>query len=127
MNYSFERILHWHKGHIQKAHDVRFQVVYKIPYRRARAWPSGCAQPLGRVRRASKGILHTSFQGDMNSMLNRTICPYVVPAECFVSSILNFEIVRAYPKSGCTVARFGIFNKVKVRFLFKPKFYFIVK
>ena len=28
-------------------------VVYKIPYRRARA------QPLGRVRRASKGILHT--------------------------------------------------------------------
>ena len=31
-------------------------VVYKIPYRRARAWPSGC---IGRVRRASKGILHT--------------------------------------------------------------------
>ena len=29
-------------------------VVYKIPYRRARAWPSG------RVRRASKGILHTT-------------------------------------------------------------------
>ena len=32
-------------------------LVYKIPYRRARAWPSGC---IGRVRRASKGILHTS-------------------------------------------------------------------
>ena len=31
-------------------------IVYKIPYRRARAWPSGC---IGRVRRASKGILHT--------------------------------------------------------------------
>ena len=31
--------------------------VYKIPYRRARAWPSGC---IGRVRRASKGILHTN-------------------------------------------------------------------
>ena len=29
-------------------------IVYKIPYRRARAWP------LGRVRRASKGILHTN-------------------------------------------------------------------
>ena len=29
-------------------------LVYKIPYRRARA------QPLGRVRRASKGILHTN-------------------------------------------------------------------
>ena len=29
------------------------ELVYKIPYRRARAWPSG------RVRRASKGILHT--------------------------------------------------------------------
>ena len=35
-----------------------FALVYKIPYRRARAWPSGC---IGRVRRASKGILHTSF------------------------------------------------------------------
>ena len=33
-------------------------VVYKIPYRRARAWPSGC---IGRVRRASKGILHTMY------------------------------------------------------------------
>ena len=32
-------------------------VVYKIPYRRARAWP-------GRVRRASKGILHTSIDGE---------------------------------------------------------------
>ena len=30
-------------------------LVYKIPYRRARAWP------LGRVRRASKGILHTTL------------------------------------------------------------------
>ena len=29
-----------------------FPLVYKIPYRRARAWPSA---------RASKGILHTSF------------------------------------------------------------------
>ena len=33
--------------------DAFLNVVYKIPYRRARAWPSG------RVRRASKGILHT--------------------------------------------------------------------
>ena len=32
---------------------ARAVVVYKIPYRRARAWPCG------RVRRASKGILHT--------------------------------------------------------------------
>ena len=30
-------------------------VVYKIPYRRARAWPSGCiVQPLGRVRARAK-------------------------------------------------------------------------
>ena len=33
-------------------------VVYKISYRRARAWPSGC---IGRVRRASKGFLHTTM------------------------------------------------------------------
>ena len=64
---------YWHKGHIQKAH-VRFQgEMYSmlnrticihvvlvecfvcIHYRRARA------RPLGRVRRASKGILHTMF------------------------------------------------------------------
>ena len=31
----------------------RLQIVYKIPYRRARAWSSV---------RASKGILHTSLQ-----------------------------------------------------------------
>ena len=90
----FELILseYWHKGHIQIAHDVR-------------------------------------FQGEMCSMLNRTICIYVFPAEyfCIFQVLLNFEIMRAYPKSGCTVARFGIFNKVKVRFLFKIKFYFIVK
>ena len=34
------------------------QVVYKIPYRRARAWPIGF-KPRAR---ASKGILHTSMQ-----------------------------------------------------------------
>ena len=33
------------------------------------------------------------------------------PRNVFVSSILNFEIVRAYPKTCCTVARFGIFTK----------------
>ena len=38
-------------------------LVYKIPYRRARAWP------LGRVRRASKGILHT--RGSHLSLLHR--------------------------------------------------------
>ena len=32
------------------------KVVYKIPYRRARA------QPLGRVHRASKGIFYTNMQ-----------------------------------------------------------------
>ena len=46
----------------------RPSVVYKIPYCRARAWPSGRVRARsakesyiqGRVRRASKGILHTS-------------------------------------------------------------------
>ena len=37
---------------------VRVTVVYKIPYRRA---PRLTYQPLGRVRCASKGILHTRF------------------------------------------------------------------
>ena len=31
----------------------------RYPIVARRAWPVGCAQPLGRVRRASKGILHT--------------------------------------------------------------------
>ena len=39
--------------------------VYKIPYRRARAWPSGC---IGRVRRASKGILHTKCARDQRNL-----------------------------------------------------------
>ena len=33
----------------------------RYPIVTRRAWPAGCTQPLGRVRRASKGILHTSF------------------------------------------------------------------
>ena len=45
----------------QDLYRISQKLVYKIPYRRARAWPSGCiVQPLGRVRRASKGILHTT-------------------------------------------------------------------
>ena len=33
----------------------RCLLVYKIPYRRARAWPTGCiVQPLGRVRARAK-------------------------------------------------------------------------
>ena len=35
-----------------KAKRATIGFVYKIPYRRARAWPSGCA---------SKGILHTTI------------------------------------------------------------------
>ena len=35
--------------------QVASKVVYKTPYRRARAWPSGCiVQPLGRVRARAK-------------------------------------------------------------------------
>ena len=41
--------------------DFEFQVVYKKPYRRAALGLR--LQPLGRVRRASKGILHTKLQG----------------------------------------------------------------
>ena len=36
-------------------------LVYKIPYRRA---PRLAYRPLGRVRRASKGILHTNCMQD---------------------------------------------------------------
>ena len=35
-------------------------LVYNIPYGRAPRLAYGCNQPLGRVRRASKGISHTS-------------------------------------------------------------------
>ena len=40
-------------GELCLSFKVCSRFVYKIPYRRARV------QPLGRVRRASKGILHT--------------------------------------------------------------------
>ena len=36
-----------------RAPNIALSIVYKIPYRRV--------QPLGRVRRASKGILHTQY------------------------------------------------------------------
>ena len=44
-------------------------------------------------------------------------------SNAFVSFILNFKIVCACCKSGCTMysSGFGIFNKVKVRFLLKAK------
>ena len=41
--------------------DVGGRVVYKIPYRRAPRL--AYRLPLGRVRRASKGILHTRGRG----------------------------------------------------------------
>ena len=41
------------KDYVLENNGAVEKFVYKIPYRRARAWPSG------RVRRASKGILHT--------------------------------------------------------------------
>ena len=49
-------------------YKIPHRLVYKIPYRRARAWPSGF---LGRVRRASKGILHTRRDG---TIAPRTSC-----------------------------------------------------
>ena len=39
-----------------RRHDYIFE--YKIPYRRARAWPSLAFRPSAR---ASKGILHTNY------------------------------------------------------------------
>ena len=62
---DFERDLK--KQNINKTGE---NLVYKIPYRRARAWPSGFVQPLGRVRRASKGILHTRENPDQLTVLS---------------------------------------------------------
>ena len=41
-------------------------LVYKIPYRRAPRLAYRLHRPLGRVRRASKGILHTMVDRDRN-------------------------------------------------------------
>ena len=50
------------------------RVVYKIPYRRARAWP------LGRVRRASKGNLHTNNRSTISGKLRAYgIVVYKIP------------------------------------------------
>ena len=43
----------------------RVNIVYKIPIVARRAWPSGC---IGRVRRTSKGIVHTR--------INIVQCPF---------------------------------------------------
>ena len=44
-------------------YPIVLYTIYPIVVRRA--WPTGCiafVQPLGRVRRASKGILHTTYR-----------------------------------------------------------------
>ena len=51
-----------------KTHQGYFRSVYKIPYRRARAWPS--VQPLGRVRRASKARRYLAYNCVNSSMIN---------------------------------------------------------
>ena len=81
-------------------------LVYKIPYRRARAWPSGC---IGRVRRASKGILHTILnlytrypivaralglvrrvsKGILHTILNLTLIQFKWPYEKTIISPLH--------------------------------------
>ena len=44
----------------------------RYPIVARRAWPAGCIQPLGRVRRASKGILHTNlaYKTDIDCVLD---------------------------------------------------------
>ena len=47
----------FNQKHLQE-NVITIMIVYKIPYRRA---PRLAYRPLGRVRRASKGILHTTI------------------------------------------------------------------
>ena len=49
-------------------------------YRRARAWP-------GRVRRASKGILHTSIQAAITQVCR------LVPSDSILYSTLDFKTI----------------------------------
>ena len=71
---------------VQHYGQARAQVVYKISYRRACAWPSGCLRPSARAyNRSSKGILHTIQdvrQGNSRSVLKVVVliivCYYCV-------------------------------------------------
>ena len=44
----------------------------RYPIVARRAWPAGFVQPLGRVHRASKGILHTSSNASFKSYRQKT-------------------------------------------------------
>ena len=76
-------------------------VVYKIPYRRA---PRLACRPLGRVRRASKGILHTNFNDVyfrfydtfIHYMFLCTRYPIVVRARAKVSYIQCMFIIKQF-------------------------------
>ena len=59
------------------------QLVYKIPYRRARAWPSA---------RASKGILHTIMQHNQKRNINPIIGKGVGPG----SSVIFANVIGKY-------------------------------
>ena len=68
----------------------------RYPIVARRAWPTGCiVQPLGRVRRASKGILHTSCIQYTLSLRRAW------PTGCFVQPLGR---VRARAKVSCIQA-----------------------
>ena len=74
-------------------------VVYKIPYRRARAWPS--VQPLGRVRaRAKESCIQYGVDNDTSWTANKSYRKYVLYHRVSVCSgriILNKNIVSKSP------------------------------
>ena len=73
-NQSCDRASHWNSNACVSADVIYWRFVYKIPYRRARAWP-------GRVRRASKGILHTNWRSEHQTIWK-------------IDIILNFNVGR---------------------------------
>ena len=68
---------------------VRDMFVYKIPYRRAPRLAYRLHRPLGRVRRASKGILHTIRPSARASKgILHAIIRTETPAHAFDSNLL---------------------------------------
>ena len=67
-------------------------LVYKIPYCRARAWPSGCSA-FGPSARASKGILHTII--DHSQQKNRNMSLFENKRKSLFSP--SYELYTRYP------------------------------
>ena len=82
--------------------EANVSFVYKIPYRRARAWPSGCSA-FRPSARASKGILHTNVS-----------CNDAYSISCAIPCAIVEVVCEYYESLRVVIAKYKISVSVRV-------------